>query len=218
VLRNSLNLFSNFTYFLEDPSRGDQIQQSERRTTAGGRLTYRRLGNLLERHTESAVGVQVRRDWLSPVGLYRTAARQRLETTREDRVGQTVGGVFAQTEVEWTRRLRTTVGLRADLYQFSVTANNPLNSGDGVDGLVSPKFGAAYGLSRGTELYLNAGMGYHSNDARGGVIRVDPVSGEAVDPVTPLVRAYGAEIGFRTGPVPNLVEISQGGVTSLLDG
>jgi len=198
LLRNTLNLFSNFTYFLDDASQGDQFEQAERRTAAGGRVTYRRLGHLFDRHTESAIGVQVRRDWLSPVGLYRTAARQRLETTREDRVGQTVGGVYAQTEVEWTPRLRTMVGLRADVYQFSVTSNNPRNSGDGVDGLVSPKFGAAFGLAQGTELYANAGMGYHSNDARGGAIRVDPVTGEAVDRVTPLVRATGAEVGFRT--------------------
>jgi hypothetical protein len=198
VLHNTLNLFSNFTYFLDDADRGDQFEQAERRTAAGGRVTYRRLGHLFERHTESALGVQVRRDWLSPVGLYRTAARQRLETTREDQVGQTVGGVYAQTEIEWSRRVRTTLGLRADMYQFSAASNNPLNSGDGVDGLVSPKFGAAFGPWSGTELYVNAGMGYHSNDARGAVTRVDPVSGSAADPVTPLVRAKGAEIGLRT--------------------
>ena len=93
MLRNSLNLFSNFTYFLDDPENGDQFEQAERRTAAGGRVTYRRLGHFFERHTESAVGVQVRRDWLDPVGLYHTAARQRLSTTREDEVGQTMAGV-----------------------------------------------------------------------------------------------------------------------------
>ena len=109
LLHNSLNLFSNFTYFLDDPENGDQFEQAERRVAAGGRLTYRRLGHFFERHTESAVGVQLRRDWLDPVGLYRTAGRQRLSTTREDEVGQTMAGVYAQTEIEWTRSLRTTV-------------------------------------------------------------------------------------------------------------
>ena len=41
-------------------------------------------------------------------------------------------------------------------------------------------------------------MGFHSNDARGGVISVDPLTGEPVDRVTPLVRARGAELGVRT--------------------
>ena len=198
LLRNSLNLFSNFTYYLDDPERGDQFEQVERRTAAGGRLTYRRLGHLFERHTESAVGVQLRRDWLDPVGLYHAEARQRLSTTREDQVGQTMGGLYAQTEIEWTRTARTTLGLRADLYQFAVTSDNPLNSGEGSDGLVSPKFGAVFGPWVGTEVYANAGMGFHSNDARGAVIRVDPASGDPVDRVTPLVRARGAEIGLRT--------------------
>jgi hypothetical protein len=198
VLRNSLNLFSNFTFFLDDPQNGDQFEQAEKRVAAGGRITYRRLGHFLDRHTESAIGLQLRRDWLDPVGLYRTAARQRLSTTREDEVGQTIAGVYAQTEVEWTRTFRTTLGLRADRYQFSVTSDNSQNSGEGSDGLVSPKVGAIFGPWSGTEIYVNAGTGFHSNDARGAAIAVDPVTGEPADRVTPLVRAKGAEVGLRT--------------------
>ena len=198
LLRNSLNLFSNFTYFLDDPENGDQFEQAERRTAAGGRVTYRRLGRFLERHTESAIGVQLRQDWLDPVGLYHTAGRQRLSTTREDQVGQTMIGVYAQSEVEWTRSIRTTLGLRTDAYRFDVTSDNPLNSGSGSDGLVSPKFAAAFGPWAATEIYANAGLGFHSNDARGAVIRIDPKTGSPVDRVTPLVRAQGAELGVRT--------------------
>ena len=204
LLHNSLNLFSNFTYFLDDPENGDQFEQAERRTTAGGRVTYRRLGHLFERHTESAIGMQVRRDWLDPVGLYHTAGRQRLSTTREDRVGQTMSGVYAQSEIEWARTFRTTVGLRADAYQFSVESSHPLNSGDGSDALVSPKFAAVFGPWGGTEFYGNAGMGFHSNDARGAAISVDPLTGEPADRVTPLVRARGAEFGVRTVRVRGL--------------
>ena len=204
ALRNSLNLFSNFTYFLDDPEHGDQFEQAERRTAVGGRVTYRRLGHFFERHTETAIGLQVRRDGLDPVGLYHTQNRQRLSTTREDQVEQAMTGLYAQTEIEWARTLRTTLGLRADAYRFSVASDNPLNSGDGSDFLVSPKFGMAFGPWRGTELYANAGGGFHSNDARGAVIRVDPSSGDRIDPVTPLVRARGAEIGLRTVRVAGL--------------
>ena len=198
LLRNSLNLFSNFTYFLDDPESGDQFEQAERRISAGGRVTYRRLGHLFDRHAESAIGVQLRRDWLGPVGLYRTAARQHLSTTREDDVDQTMAGTFAQTEIEWTHKLRTTFGLRADLYQFAVTSDNTLNSGEGVAALASPKFAAAFGPWKATELYFNAGAGFHSNDARGATISVDPITGLPANRVTPLVRAKGAEVGLRT--------------------
>ncbi len=126
VLRNSLNLFSNFTYFLDDPENGDQFEQAERRVAAGGRVTYRRLGHLFERHTESAIGVQVRRDWLSTgrASIARPGT-QRLSTTREDTVGQTMTGVYAQTEIEWTRTLRTTLGLRADVVPVRCHVRQP---------------------------------------------------------------------------------------------
>jgi hypothetical protein len=204
LLRNSLNLFSNFTYFLDDPENGDQFEQAERRTAAGGRVTYRRLGHFFGRHTESAVGAQLRRDWLAPVGLYHTAAQQRLSTIREDEVGQTMAGAYAQSEVEWTRKVRTMLGLRADVYQFSVTSDNRLNSGDGSDGIVSPKLSAVFGPWGATEFYANAGMGFHSNDARGAAIAVDPRTGQPVDRVTPLVRAKGAELGVRTVAIRGL--------------
>ena len=202
--RNSLNLFSNFTYFLDHSEEGDQFEQAERRFTAGGRLTYRRLGRAFGHHAESSVGVQVRHDRLDPVGLYHTANARRLSTTREDRVGQTLTGLFAQTEIEWSRALRTTVGLRGDLYQYAVTSDIAANSGRGTAGILSPKVGVVLGPWAGTEWYVNAGTGYHSNDARGAAISVDPATGETTGRVTPLVRAKGAEVGVRTVRVKGL--------------
>ena len=204
VLRNHLDLFSNFTYFLDNPEDGDQFHQTERRLAAGGRVTYRQFGHLFERHTESAVGLQVRRDSLDPVGLHKTAGRERLSTAREDQVAQTMTGAYAQTEIEWARKLRTTLGVRADFYQFAVTSDSPANSGDGSDALVSPKFSAAFGPFSGTEFYVNAGMGFHSNDARGATIAVDPLTGEPAERVTPLVRAKGTEFGIRTVRIKGL--------------
>jgi hypothetical protein len=119
-------------------------------------------------------------------------------------VDQTMASAFAQSEIEWRRTLRTTFGLRADTYHFGVTSNDPRNSGSGRDALVSPKFGAVLGPWQSTELYLNAGMGFHSNDARGAVISVDPVTGTPASRVTPLVRAKGAEVGLRTVRVRGL--------------
>ncbi|MEO7132665.1 MAG: TonB-dependent receptor, partial [Vicinamibacterales bacterium] len=203
-LRSHLNLFSNFTYFLRDPVNGDQFEQAENRLAVGGRVTYRRLGHLFDRHTESSAGVQLRRDRIDPVGLYLTTNGRRRSTTRQDDVGQGMIGVFGQTEVEWSRWLRTTAGLRADAYQFSVTSNTPANSGDGSGTIASPKFGAVFGPWQGTEFYANAGTGFHSNDARGVVISVDPATGEPADRVTPLVRAKGAEFGLRTVRVRGL--------------
>jgi hypothetical protein len=202
--RNSLNLFSNFTYFLDDPENGDQFEQAERRVTTGGRFSYRRLWHFFGRHAESTAGLQVRSDWLDPIGLYHTAQTRRLSTTREDRANQQVVGLYGQTEIEWARTVRTTLGLRTDAYRYDVEADNPLNSGSGTDALVSPKLGVVFGPWASTEFYVNAGGGFHSNDARGAVITVDPKTGDPADRVTPLVRAKGAEVGVRTVAVKGL--------------
>jgi outer membrane receptor protein involved in Fe transport len=96
------------------------------------------------------------------------------------------------------------VGLRADGYRFDVDAGEPLNSGIERAGLVSPKGGVILGPWSGTELYANAGLGFHSNDARGATITIDPKTGEPADRVTPLARARGAEVGLRTVAIPRL--------------
>jgi outer membrane receptor protein involved in Fe transport len=53
-------------------------------------------------------------------------------------------------------------------------------------------------------MYVNGGFGFHSNDARGATITRDPKTGDPVDPVTPLPRAKGAEVGLRTVAIPHL--------------
>jgi TonB dependent receptor/TonB-dependent Receptor Plug Domain/Carboxypeptidase regulatory-like domain len=199
-----MNLFSNFTFLLDDPVDGDQFHQADQRFVAGGRLSHRRMARWGERLVENTVGVQLRNDAIDNVGLYRTSARQRLATVREDSVFQTSGAVYAQNEVEWTPWLRTLAGVRADGYRFDVDAGDPANGGTELAGLVSPKGGAVFGPWRGTEFYVNAGMGFHSNDARGATITRDPSTGRPAERVTPLVRAKGAEVGVRTVAIKHL--------------
>jgi Carboxypeptidase regulatory-like domain/TonB dependent receptor/TonB-dependent Receptor Plug Domain len=199
-----LNLFSNFTYFLDDPERGDQFEQADRRWVTGGRLAQTRKLRWGNRIGENTIGVQVRNDHIPVVGLYHTQARNRLSTTRQDAVTQTSVGGFAENELRWLPWLRTMGGIRIDGYRFDVRADDPANSGTRRSGLVSPKGGAIFGPWHGTEFYVNAGMGYHSNDARGSTITRDPSTGDRAEPVTPLVRAKGAEVGFRTSAIPRV--------------
>ena len=199
-----LNLVSNFTYFLANPVEGDQFEQADRRWVSGGKLTHRRLGSFMGRHVESSVGTQVRNDNAGTIGLYNTVRRRRTSTVREDDLWQTSVGVFGQSEIEWSRVLRTTVGLRGDVYRYRVTADNPRNSGSGTAGLASPKVTAILGPWHSTEFYGNFGYGFHSNDVRGATLRVDPRTGEPTDSLVPLVRARGTEFGVRTVRIKGL--------------
>jgi len=199
-----LNLFSNFTFFLDDPVHGDQFHQADRRFVSGARASYRRLDRWGGRELQNTIGLQLRNDDITKVGLYHTEARHLLDTVRQDGVMQTSAAGYAQNETAWTPWLRTLAGVRLDGYRFRVDANDPANSGVKHAAIASPKGGVVVGPFKGTELYLDAGLGFHSNDARGATITRDPGTGEAVDPVTPLVRAKGAEVGVRTVAVPHL--------------
>jgi hypothetical protein len=199
-----LDLFSNFTFLLDDPIDGDQFQQADHRFVTGGRVSHRRVHRWAGRPVQNTVGLQVRNDDIAKVGLYHTKARTVLETVRQDGVLQTSGAVYAQNEIEWSPWLRTLAGLRADGYRFHVDASDPVNGGIRRAGLFSPKGGAVIGPWRGTEMYVNAGYGFHSNDARGATITRDPSSGEAAERVTPLARARGLETGVRTVAIPRL--------------
>ncbi|MEM1116826.1 MAG: TonB-dependent receptor [Bacteroidota bacterium] len=199
----ALNLFSNFTYFLDDPDQGDQFEQADRRAYAGASARQHWHADVAE-GTTTTLGTTARHDEIFEVGLYRTSARERLSTVREDGVSQSSVALFAENETSWTPWMRTTAVLRADLYRFSVDAGIPANSGSDTDAIVSPRAGIALGPWSSTEVYLSGGFGFHSNDARGVTITVDPVSGEPAEAVDPLVRTRGAEFGVRTTAVRGL--------------
>lgn len=199
-----LDLFSNFTYLLNDPVNGDQFEQVDDRQVFGGRVSHRRQSRWLGGTLEHSLGVQVRHDEIGALGLYSTRERQRLRATREDRVRQTSIGMYYQGELEFTDRLRATAGLRGDLYRFGVQSTRPENAGTEIAGLLSPKFGVVFAPSGTLELYGNFGYGYHSNDGRGTTISVDPMTGARVDTVTPLVRTRGGEVGLRTILIPKV--------------
>ncbi len=196
AIRYELDLWSNFTYFLDDPVDGDEFQQRDRRWTVGLRYEGRRR---LDRHT-LLLGGETRWDEIGDVGLYRTRGRERIGTIRSDAVSEWGSGGWVAAESRWTPWLRTMAGLRGDAYRFDVRADIPENSGERWSGLLSPKGSVAVGPWAGTEVYASAGLAYHSNDARGTVISVDPVTGEPADRVDPLVRSRGAELGLRASP------------------
>lgn len=204
AFRYRLQLFSNFTYFLDDPINGDQFEQSDRRNVFGGALRYHWHDELFGRELKSEIGVQTQYDAIDDVGLYATRARQRLQTITESDVGELSHAVHGQTGLRLADWARVTVGARFDVYDFDVDNSNPLNSGRRRDSLFSPKFALVLGPFAKTEFFVNAGQGFHSNDARGTTQTVDPRSGEAVSPVSPLVPAVGFDLGLRTALIPDV--------------
>ncbi len=204
VVRSDLQLYNNFTYFLDNPVNGDQFNQLDRRTLGGFDARHAfdwRLGGL---ETQTRVGLQSRYDDIH-AGLFKTQQRGWLSTVREDRVREGNVGVWMDSTTRWTNWLRTTVGIREDVFAGGVLSDTPENSGNARASIASPKAGIVLGPWYKTDFYGNAGYGLHSNDIRGATITVDPI-----DKVTPqdrvplLVRSKGAELGVRTKAIDGL--------------
>lgn len=205
-----MQLFSNFTYFLSDPGDtdalpDDQFEQFDERKVYG--INARRYWLLpIVLPVDFELGVQARHDDIDQVGLYLTQARQRQSTVREDGIKESSIGIYLSSTQRWNAWFRSETGLRVDTYDFEVNSDLAANSGDADDDIVSPKLALIFGPWSKTELYLNYGEGFHSNDARGTTNTIDPIDGVTpIDPVTPLAKARGAEVGVNTRIVPNTV-------------
>lgn len=188
-----LDLWSNFTYFLDDVDDGDQFRQFDERRVYG--FATRQAWQ--DDRWRLRIGLDGRRDDIERVGLCRTVARACTTFVRDDAVVEDSLSAWIDGEWRFTDRLRVHAGLRHDDFDFEVDALQPENSGRADDALTSAKAGLVFTAADPLELYLSWGEGLHSNDARGATIAVDPVSGDPAERVDPLVRSRGSEIGAR---------------------
>lgn len=197
VIDYGLDLFSNFTYYLNDPVRGDQFEQKDARTIIGGNVGRVAVGSLWGFNSVQSYGFQLRNDMIRNVALYNTQNRVVFNTITSDRVNVTDTALYYQNEMTLSDKVRMIAGLRGDIYRFDVTSNvNLADSAVKTASIASPKLSFIFGPWADTEMFLNTGYGFHSNDARG--------VAHAIAPATPLVRTKGAEIGVRTRAVEQL--------------
>lgn len=208
--RYDFRLVSNFTYFAGDPLLGDEFAQEDGRWQTGGQwqLDWRGKG-LLDRPSRWRLGTTLRGEQVANALLQTVAGEVRDKEidgtvvpgiTRSDLIWQGALGLWSDWQVRWPGGLRSTLGLRADAAAVDVRSHQPVNSGQAQALLVSPKLTLAWLARRGLELYAEGGSGFHSNDARGAVLRRDPVTALAVEPADLLVRSVGAEAGLRWAP------------------
>jgi outer membrane receptor protein involved in Fe transport len=224
VIRSTLDLYNNFTYFLTHQDLGDQFRQFDHRTLFGVNAVHSVKHNIADFPIETRVGFQGRYDNIR-VGLQETVQRQNYDAIRNDYVNEGSFSFWTDSTVFWTPWFRTTGGFRFDYLHADVNGlqnlwdapkvltstgdaafllTGPFNSGSKGAAITSPKAGAVIGPFYNTELFLNFGEGFHSTDARGTVQNFDTtaLSGSdgflqvARNPL--LVKSRGAEIGART--------------------
>ena len=128
-----LDLFSDFTYFLTDPVRGDQFEQQDSRWVAGMDARHKISSEWFGRKVENTFGAQLRNDWIHN-GLFQTEDRPRVDKldqstgttlpaiTQEDRFTDTQVGFYAENQIQWASKFRTDLAVRGDLQYFDITS------------------------------------------------------------------------------------------------
>ncbi len=124
VIKSSLNLWNNFTYFIGDPVNGDQFHQHDDRILGGINASHTFKGQFAGLPVETEIGIQSRYDNIR-LDLTSTVQRQFLSPIRSDAVKEGSVGVFAQNTVHWADWLRTTIGWRGDVCETSVNSFSP---------------------------------------------------------------------------------------------
>lgn len=214
ALYYDLDLYSDFSYFQANPYQGDQIRQQENRVQAGGNAQQTWFHTLQGFDMEEKLGVQLRYDGIRNLGVSNTFFRRPVVNNSYlppslYNVDETSLWFYGQNETRWTSWMRSVTSARSDTFWFDVTsiqpgfAYNAQNSGSTSATVLSPKFNLVFGPWERTELFINSGYSYHSNDARGTVIHYNP-DGSKADPVSPLSWSRGAETGVRTQVIPGL--------------
>ena len=247
-----LNLFSDFTYYLNDPVKGDQFEQQDKRFVAGVNARHTIFSDWFGRKVENSFGLQVRNDWVHN-GLYRTQNRARTDkndltacddepidacnanpnlvavlpaATDVNRFTDTMIGFYLENKISWSDKFRTVLALRGDDGIYNVTSLTPsytaselpgapvinfaaANSGTASKFLPQPKASLIFGPWSKTELYVQGGFSFHSNDARGATQREEPISPDnpfptATSRIPALIPTKGAEVSVRTTAASHL--------------
>jgi outer membrane cobalamin receptor len=183
------NLFSNFTFFLNDPVNGDQIQQTEGRMIYGYKTTYNNGGSIFGKVFKTEAGAGFRLDDVNNIALSRSVKREFLSDVKRGDVFEANYNAFINESLLLNEKWSLNAAARIDYFRFRYADKIDGQTGSASKIIVSPKFTVNYQASSNVHLYLRSGLGFHSNDARV-IIEQD---GENI-----LPRAYGIDLGMNS--------------------
>ncbi|AXE21009.1 TonB-dependent receptor [Runella rosea] len=195
----NFELYSNFTFFLEDSINGDQIRQKEKRNLLGYNGSFSTQNDVGSTQWTTTLGVQYRQDFTKNTELSHTKNRtETLNRIQFGNINELNASVYADELVQVSNQLTINAGLRLDFFrnQYEDLLAAPLTTKQASAAILSPKLNVYYTFNNRFQLYLNTGRGFHSNDTR----VVVPQGGRQI-----LPPAYGSDLGAIFKPFPKLI-------------
>lgn len=192
------NLFSNFTFFLDDTVNGDMINQKESRNVFGYNSTAAKTYLLGNKKTTSTIGGGFRFDDLSGIELAKANRVRIFNSIQKGDLQELNSFLFINQDMEWNDKFSMNAGLRFDRFIFKYK-NGLVGSSDFASqrkGTLSPKLNFSYSPNKKIKIYLNNGIGFHSNDTR---VILDNQASDI------LPKVFGSDLGVVLKPLKNLI-------------
>jgi CarboxypepD_reg-like domain/TonB-dependent Receptor Plug Domain len=192
------NLFSNFTFFLNDTIDGDMINQNEERNIYGYLIKANKQTNIGNKKIATTIGAGIRFDDVKKISLAATPKRIFKSYFQQGSIQEMNVFAFTNSTLDLTKKLSISGSLRYDYFRFGY--KNKLLNETGFKyqekGTFSPKLNLNYSLSNKVNIFLSNGIGFHSNDTR-------VILDEKASKILPKV--YGTDIGVSFKPTKNLI-------------
>lgn len=187
VSKYLFELYSNFTFFLEDSINGDQIKQKENRLLSGFSSNIEKDHEIGSSKAIFNAGVQIRYDATRGSQLSHTKDRHTLlNAIMHGDIRELNAGAYAEEKIHFNPRWSLTAGIRADYFSNQYINHLSSQTQKSNSAMLSPKLNIQYRHSNKWQLYWHSGKGFHSNDTRVAVQQ----NGRKV--VTP---AWGSDLG-----------------------
>jgi len=198
AIQNQFNLFSNFTFFANDPINGDQIRQAENRIISGGKIQMKHFFEGKNIKLNSKVGIQLRHDEVRDNLLAHTLMRDSILAYRMlGDVRESNLSFFIQEQVNVARRWQLELGVRYDFLRGAYVDQLAENQRSvAIQGRLNPKAKLSFQATEKLNFFVKSGTGFHSNDSR--LVRNRPSS-------RLMARAYGIDAGCLAKPFESLL-------------
>lgn len=191
-------LYSNFTFFLEDPINGDQIRQKENRNIYGLNTEFQNTIALEKSTIGMQFGAGFRADQTQNSELSHTL--QRRTTLQSIQLGDIAqNNFFGYYNLDWELgKWKINPAIRVDYFQFhyedKLAPTYTLQTEDKAQ--FSPKLNFIFAPNNAIQFFLKSGYGFHSNDTRVVVAK----SGKQI-----LPSSFGMDLGMVCKPFPKLI-------------
>ncbi|MFN8290551.1 MAG: TonB-dependent receptor [Chitinophagaceae bacterium] len=192
------NLFSNFTFFLNDPVNGDMINQKEHRNTWGYTTTAARSYFTGPNKSSTEFGAGFRQDDVNDIALDKATRTQFFSHLQLGDIKETNVFAWVVQEMDLGKKVSANASVRYDHFSFRYRDLLAGNTGFGRQskGILSPKLNFSFSPNQKVKLYLNNGIGFHSNDTR---VILNNQAGHI------LPKVYGTDLGIIIKPASRLI-------------